>query len=216
MAKPRKQYTEAELATIKTMFLHGATRPEIKKVVGGAQRRIDAEIKKIKMAGNKSTDTPSVNIWRDHSSEKWYCASPEKIREIRVNTKNRMSDRLSMEKYSVGGVYVGKVIPEIFTEDNLAPEDISCAKSFVYVRICKVEGEDFGKIYVGETNNYDKRCKTKDYTSGPFGGVWKKYGAAGFLTLVIPFDDIEFGRKFEQDFIVAFQTRDPKYGWNVR
>lgn len=105
--------------------------------------------------------------------------------------------------------------PEIYKGTDDLPSDLSEFKSFAYVRIAKAKSEHYKK-YIGETIDYDKRTNTIDYTSGPFGKVWKEQGDGGFLNIIICCYGEQDARLLEQALIVKFDTRNPNFGYNVR
>ena len=74
-----------------------------------------------------------------------------------------------------------------------------------------------GKIYIGQTINYEKRCTPGNYKSSPyFYHAIQKYGWNNFEHIII---DICFtqeeANRLEKLYIAFYNTTNPEYGYNL-
>jgi len=77
------------------------------------------------------------------------------------------------------------------------------------------------KVYVGCSANVEKRisCHRRELQKGSHGNVhlqaaWNKYGPGSFEFVVLRVDDPNELVELEQQYIDAFQSTDPEFGYN--
>lgn len=74
-----------------------------------------------------------------------------------------------------------------------------------------------GKVYIGQTINYNKRCTPGNYTSSPyFYRAIQKYGWNNFEHIILKeCCSQEEANQVEKFYIKLYNSTNPKYGYNI-